>query len=68
MMGLAGKPFSKCEHVYTTLRRCVAAQTRLIRSVSRLQKLTRLSVGLRIAVVFRGVLTKASFTLAVAIR
>ena len=46
MMDLADRPESECEHVYTTGHRCVAAQTRLARRLSRLQGLTALLVGL----------------------
>ena len=49
MKGLADHRENQCEHVYTTQRCCVAAQTRLTARVSRLQELTGRLVGRKIA-------------------
>jgi len=50
MRDLADHRENQCEHMYTTQRRCVAAQTRMVEHVSRLQELTGKLVGPRIAV------------------
>lgn len=49
MRDLANQRESECEHMYTTQRCCVAAQTRPAGRVSSLQKLTGALVGPRIA-------------------
>ncbi len=51
MRDLADRRENQCEHVYTTQRFCVAAQTRMAGCVSRLQELTGELVGPRIAVI-----------------
>ena len=50
MRDLAVERQNECEHVYTTAPGCVAAETRLGRQLSTLQRLTADLVGQRIAI------------------